>query len=48
MFVVVWVFYGAIYRWRRTRLSDADVEGPLERAGTTIRSWFGGRKRQSS
>jgi lipid A 4'-phosphatase len=45
MVVVVWAFYGAIYRWRRTRLSDAAVEQPLERAGKVMRGWFGGNRR---
>jgi lipid A 4'-phosphatase len=45
MFVVVWAFYAAIYRWRRTRLSDAAVEQPLERAGRAMRGWFGGKRR---
>lgn len=48
MFLVVWALYGAIYRWRRTRLTDQDVEGPLERGGNAMRGWFGGEKRQSS
>jgi len=48
MVVVVWAFYGAIYRWRRTRLTDAAVEQPLERAGRAMRGWLPGRKRQSS
>jgi len=45
MFVVVWALYGAIYRWRRTRLTDEAVEHSLERAGTAMRGWFA-RKRQ--
>jgi lipid A 4'-phosphatase len=48
MFLVVWALYGAIYRWRGTRLSDEAVEAPLERAGNTMRGWLGSRKRQSS
>lgn len=55
MVVVVWAFYGAIYRWRRTRLTDAAVEQPLERAGKAIRdtlaAWArrgAGRKDQRS
>jgi lipid A 4'-phosphatase len=35
-FLVVWAFYGAIYRWRGTRLTDEAVEGRLERAGKAI------------
>jgi lipid A 4'-phosphatase len=45
MVVVVWAFYGAIYRWRRTRLTDAAVEQPLERAGKAMRGWFGRNRR---
>jgi len=44
MFVVVWALYAAIYRWRRTRLTDAAVEQPLERAGWGMRGWFGGKR----
>jgi len=48
MFVVVWTLYSAIYRWRRTRLTNEEVEGPLERSGNAMRGWLSGRKRQSS
>jgi lipid A 4'-phosphatase len=44
MFVVVWALYGAIYRWRGTRLTDEAVEEPLQRAGKAMRAWLGGRK----
>jgi lipid A 4'-phosphatase len=37
MFVLVWTLHGLIYRWRRTRLTDEAVEGPLERVGKGIR-----------
>ena len=37
MFVVVWVFHGLIYRWRRTRLTDEGIERWLERAGVWLR-----------
>jgi lipid A 4'-phosphatase len=30
-FLIVWITYAVIYRWRRTRLSDEDVERALER-----------------
>ena len=33
-FLIVWIAYGLIYRWRRTRLSDAGVERALERIAT--------------
>jgi lipid A 4'-phosphatase len=48
MFLVIWSIYSAIYRWRRTRLTDEDVEGPLERAGKTIRGWLGGWARRGA
>jgi membrane-associated phospholipid phosphatase len=34
VFLVIWLVHGLLYRWRRTRLSDADVERSLERIGT--------------
>ena len=46
MFVVVWAFYGAIYRWPSTRFTDEAVERPLERAGRAMRRWLGGDKRR--
>ena len=30
-FLIIWITYAAIYRWRRTRFSDEDVERALER-----------------
>jgi lipid A 4'-phosphatase len=36
MFLVIWVIHGLIYRWRSTRLTDAIVERPLERAGQAV------------
>jgi membrane-associated PAP2 superfamily phosphatase len=30
-FLLIWIAYGLIYRWPRTRLTDADVERALER-----------------
>jgi lipid A 4'-phosphatase len=31
MFLVVWLVHGYIYRWRRTRMTDADVDAALTR-----------------
>lgn len=31
IFLIVWLVHAAVYRWRRTRLSDAQVEHALER-----------------
>lgn len=43
-FLIIWVVYGAIYRWRRTRLSDEAVERSLERFSASIAGLFGKRK----
>jgi membrane-associated PAP2 superfamily phosphatase len=55
MFLVVWTLHGMIYRWRPTRLTDATIERPLERAGRALRDALaaltrrlGGRKSQRS
>jgi membrane-associated PAP2 superfamily phosphatase len=33
IFLIVWVAHGLIYRWPATRLSDAAIEGAIERIG---------------
>ena len=47
-FLIVWIAYALIYRWRRTRLTDAGVERALERIATPgydfIVGLFGKRK----
>jgi lipid A 4'-phosphatase len=47
-FLVIWLCYGLIYRWRRTRLSDDAVERALERAALpphdAVLGWFGRRR----
>ena len=44
-FLVVWLAHGAIYRWRRTGLSDADIDAALTRfvwpAYRLLRRWRG-------
>jgi membrane-associated phospholipid phosphatase len=30
-FLVIWLAYGTIYRWSRTRLSDKDIDAALTR-----------------
>ena len=30
-FLIIWIVHGLIYRWPRTRLSDAGVESAFER-----------------
>ncbi|HEY7228771.1 MAG TPA: phosphatase PAP2 family protein [Pseudolabrys sp.] len=30
-FLIIWITYAVVYRWRRTRFSDEDVERALER-----------------
>ena len=45
-FLIIWLVYGLIYRWPRTRLSDEAIEGALERAGLACRNaleWLGYR-----
>ena len=45
-FLIIWLVYGLIYRWPRTRLSDEAVEGAIVRAGLACRdalAWLGYR-----
>lgn len=43
-FLIIWIAYGLIYRWPRTRLSDAAIERALERFSASIAGLFGKRK----
>jgi lipid A 4'-phosphatase len=36
MYLVIWIAYGLIYRWRATRMTDDAVERPLARIGEAI------------
>jgi lipid A 4'-phosphatase len=36
-YLVIWTAYGAIYRWRPTRMTDDAIERPLIQAGLAIR-----------
>jgi membrane-associated PAP2 superfamily phosphatase len=36
MFVLVWIVHGLIYRWPRTRLTDARVEGAIEQVARSV------------
>jgi len=40
-FLIVWLVYGLIYRWPRTRLSEEAIEGALERFGLACREGLG-------
>jgi lipid A 4'-phosphatase len=43
-FLIVWMMYGLIYRWRATRITDEQVEGVIERiAPARIVEWLRGR-----
>lgn len=45
-FVVIWIVYGLVYRWPRTRLNDEAIEAAIERAGRACRgalAWLGYR-----
>jgi len=48
-FLIVWLVYALIYRWRRTALSDEAVERALERVATPgydfITGLFGGKRK---
>lgn len=48
-FLIIWITYAVIYRWRRTRFSDADVERALERVAMPgydlIAGLFGGSRK---
>ena len=48
-FLIVWIVYALIYRWRRTRLSDDDVERTIERMALPgydfIVGLFGGNRK---
>jgi lipid A 4'-phosphatase len=49
-FIVIWIVYGLIYRWPRTRLSNSNVERAIERAVTPAHDFIAGlfaRKRRS-
>jgi hypothetical protein len=44
-FLIVWMMYGLIYRWRATRITDEQVEGVIERiAPARIVEWLRGRR----
>jgi len=45
-FLIIWLVYGLIYRWPRTRLSDEAIEDAIGRAGLACRDaleWLGHR-----
>ena len=48
-FLIIWIAHGLIYRWPRTRLSDADVERAIERIAMPgydfISGLFGGKRK---
>jgi lipid A 4'-phosphatase len=49
-FLVVWLAYGAIYRWRQTRLSDAAIDAALTKAAwpgyQLLQTWRGRNVRE--
>jgi lipid A 4'-phosphatase len=45
-FLVIWICYGALYRWRRTRLSDDVIDAALTRLGRPFRRWSQRRGRE--
>jgi lipid A 4'-phosphatase len=51
-FLIVWIVHGLIYRWPRTRLTDAGVERAIERIAMPgyklIAGLFGGKQKSKS
>jgi membrane-associated phospholipid phosphatase len=51
-FLIIWIAYALIYRWRLTRLTDAGIEGALERIATPgydlVVGLFGRRRKSNS
>jgi len=43
-FLIIWIAYGLIYRWPRTRLSEEAVEHVLERISAAVAGLFRKRK----
>jgi membrane-associated PAP2 superfamily phosphatase len=43
-FLIVWLVYGLIYRWRLTRLTDEGVERGLESISASVAGFFSKRK----
>ncbi len=51
-FLIVWLVYGLIYRWSRTKLTDEAIERALERVATPgydfLSGLFGGKRKSES
>jgi membrane-associated phospholipid phosphatase len=51
-FLIIWIVHGLIYRWPRTRLSDAAIERAIERIATPgydlIAGLFGGKRKSKT
>jgi lipid A 4'-phosphatase len=39
-FLIVWLMHGLIYRWRRTRITDEQVEAAIERVALPPHLWL--------
>jgi lipid A 4'-phosphatase len=39
-FLIIWLVHGLIYRWPATRLTDAQVEGAIERVALPPQRWL--------
>jgi membrane-associated PAP2 superfamily phosphatase len=52
VFLIIWLMHGLLYRWPRTRTTDAQIDGAMERRLTrfygSIAALFGRKKRAES
>jgi membrane-associated PAP2 superfamily phosphatase len=48
MFLTIWFFYALIYRWKRTRFSDAAIERGIEAVALPVQGWLARRFRRSA
>jgi membrane-associated phospholipid phosphatase len=43
IYVIIWIVYAILYRWRPFGISDAMIERAIAAAGRWLRRLFGGR-----
>lgn len=45
IYLIIWIAYAILYRWRPFGISDAMIEGAIAAAGRWLRRLFGGRSK---